>query len=107
MPCRRQGDPLGTCHRVEVDGLHQSWLDLLKDLAWGRYRGENHVLNVYETSFSHLHNMGVPRGVFPGGSDSKESTCNAGVLGSIPVLGRSPGGGNGNPLLYSCLENPH
>ena len=48
MPCRRQGDPLGTCRRVEVDGLHQSWLDLLKDLAWGRYRGENHVLNVYE-----------------------------------------------------------
>ena len=48
MPCRRQGDPLGTCRRVEVDGLRQSWLDLLKDLAWGRYRGENHVLNVYE-----------------------------------------------------------
>ena len=51
--------------------------------------------------------MGVPRGVVPGGSDGKESTCNAGVLGSIPVLGRSPGGGNGSPLQYSCLENPH
>ena len=32
---------------------------------------------------------------------------NAGDLGSIPGLGRSPGGGNGNPLQYSCLENPH
>ena len=44
---------------------------------------------------------------FPGGSVSKESACNAGHLGSIPGLGRSPGGGNGNPLQYSCLENPH
>ena len=37
---------------------------------------------------------------------SKESACNAGDLGSIPGLGRSPGEGNGNPLQYSCLENP-
>ena len=44
---------------------------------------------------------------FPGGSDSKESTCNEGDLGSIPGLGRSPGGGHGNPLQSSCLENPH
>ena len=44
---------------------------------------------------------------FPGGSDGKESTCNAGYLGLIPGLGRSPGGGHGNPLQYSCLENPH
>ena len=44
---------------------------------------------------------------FPGGSDGKESACNAGTLGSIPGLGRSPGGGHGNPLQYSCLENPH
>ena len=43
---------------------------------------------------------------FPGGSVGKESTCNAGGLGSIPGLGRSPGEGNGNPLQYSCLENP-
>ena len=44
---------------------------------------------------------------FPGGSDDKESTCNAGALGSIPGLGRSPGGGHGNPLQYSCPENPY
>ena len=43
---------------------------------------------------------------FPGGSDGKESACNVGDLGSIPELGRSPGGGHGNPLQYSCLENP-
>ena len=42
---------------------------------------------------------------FPGGSDSKESTYNAGDLGSAPGLGRSPGGGHGNPLQYSFLEN--
>ena len=44
---------------------------------------------------------------FPGGSDSKESACNVGDLGSTPGLGRSPRGGHGNPLQYSCLENPH
>ena len=43
---------------------------------------------------------------FPGGSDGKVSAYNAGDLGSIPGLGRSPGEGNGNPLQYSCLENP-
>ena len=43
---------------------------------------------------------------FPGGSDGKASTRNAGDLGSIPEPGRSPGEGNGNPLQYSCLENP-
>ena len=42
---------------------------------------------------------------FPGGSDGKESVCNAGDPGSIPESGRSPGKGNGNPLQYSCLEN--
>ena len=42
----------------------------------------------------------------PYGSDGKESACDAGDLGSIPGSGRSPGEGNGNPLQYSCLENP-
>ena len=41
----------------------------------------------------------------PGGSDGKESACNAGDLGLIPGLGRSPGEGNGHPLQSSCLEN--
>ena len=43
---------------------------------------------------------------FPGGSDGKESACNTGDPGLIPGSGRSPGEGNGNPLQYSCLENP-
>ena len=42
----------------------------------------------------------------PGGLDIKESASNAGDMGSVPGLGRSPGEGNGNPLQYSCLENP-
>ena len=43
---------------------------------------------------------------FLSGSDSKESACSVGDPGSVPGLGRSPGEGNGNPLQYSCLENP-
>ena len=45
-------------------------------------------------------------GGFPGGSGSKASAYNVGDPGSIPGSGRSPGEGNGNPLQYSCLENP-
>ena len=44
---------------------------------------------------------------FPGGSDGKESTCNAGDAGLIPGLGGSPGEETGHPLQYSCLENRH
>jgi len=47
--------------------------------------------------------MKTETGSFPGGSDGKESTCNAGDLGLIPGSGRSPGEGNGNPL---CLRFP-
>ena len=48
---------------------------------------------------------GLP-GELPGGSDSKASAYNAGDLESIPGSGRPPREGNGNPLQYSCLENP-
>ena len=44
---------------------------------------------------------------FPSGSDGKESAYNAGDLGSVPGLGRCPGGGHGNPLQYSYLYTPH
>ena len=44
--------------------------------------------------------------IIPGGSDAKESAYNMGDPGSIPASGRSSGEGNGNPLHYSCLENP-
>ena len=43
---------------------------------------------------------------FPGGSGGKVSACNAGNPGLIPGSGKAPGEGNGNPLQYSCLENP-
>ena len=49
--------------------------------------------------------LGFPGG-FPGGSEVKASASNVGDVGSIPGSGRSPGEGNGNPLQYSCLENP-
>ena len=49
---------------------------------------------------------GIKEDLFLGASDGKVSAYNAGDLGSIPGLGRSPGEGNGNPLQYSCLENP-
>ena len=44
---------------------------------------------------------------FPGGSDGNKSACHTGDLGSVPGWGRSPGERNGNPLQYSCPENPH
>ena len=44
---------------------------------------------------------------FPGDSDGKELANSVGDLGSVPRMGRSPGGGHGNPLQYSCLVNPH
>ena len=59
----------------------------------------------YCTHFAHFSLLVFIKG-FPGGSEVKASACNAGDPGSIPRLGRSPGEGNGNPLQYSCLENP-
>ena len=53
-----------------------------------------------------LFEAGILRQGFPGGSEHKEYDCNSGGLGSIPGSGRSFGEGNGNPLQYSCLENP-
>ena len=47
-----------------------------------------------------------PKKGFPAGAEVKASACNVGDLASIPGSGRSPGEGNGNPLQYSCLENP-
>ena len=63
------------------------------------------VVHGVAKSRTQLSDLGFPAG-FPGGSDGKESTCKAGDLGSVPGLGRSPGGGHGSPLQYSCLENP-
>ena len=62
------------------------------------------MCSITKVNFFHL--LSVFSLGFPGGLDSKESTCNAVDLGSVPELGRSLGKGNGNPLQYSCLENP-
>ena len=50
--------------------------------------------------------IGICFALFPSGSDDKEPTCNAEDPGSVPGLGKPPGEGRGNPLQYSCLENP-
>ena len=56
--------------------------------------------------FSFLPPLFICAVIFPSGSDNKESACNEGDLGSIPGLGRFPGGGHGNPLQYSCWRIP-
>ena len=58
--------------------------------AWGKGGGRGKKANI---------------DIFPGGSDGKESACNAGDLGSVPGLGRFPGEGNGYPLQYFSLDN--
>ena len=65
----------------------------------------NHVTRFHGGKRTYLGLVSVEEG-FPAGSDEKQSACNVGGLGSIPGSGRSPGGGCGNPLQYSCLENP-
>ena len=62
---------------------------------------------MYIHHYLHIEKCNVSIDVyFPGGSDGKECVCNARDPGSVPGSGRSPGEGNGNPLQYSCLENP-
>ena len=65
------------------------------------------LVNLHDVPYNKIQ-LKVPSTIcdFPGGSDSKASVYNTGDPGSIPGLGRSPGEGNGNPLQYSCLENP-
>ena len=59
------------------------------------------ICSICFVEYSFLLSMG-----FPGGSEVKAPASNVGNLGSIPGSGRSPEEGNGNPLPYSCLENP-
>ena len=72
--------------------------------VWGE-REQSQFTNRKETCVG-IRDIHVEQG-FPGGLAGKESACNAGDPGSISRLGRSPGEGHGNPLQYSCLENPH
>ena len=83
-----------------------SWLKLL----WEKYA--SFILSCFASWMQtrmriyRIGTVSIGKG-FPCGSADKESACNAGDLGSIPGLGRSPGRGHDNPLQYSCLENPH
>ena len=88
--------------------IYASWSLDAVDYSFGRCASS--VLSVLFLLLFSYHMGSLPkkafRGGFPGGSEVKVSAWNAGGLGSIPGLGRFPGEGNGNPLQYSCLENP-
>ena len=87
------------CPCNEYSGLisfRMDWLDLLA--VQGTFKS---LLQHHSSKASFPWASG-----FPGGSSGKQSAYNVGDLGSIPGLGRSPGG-QGNPLQYSCLKNPH
>ena len=70
--------------------------------GWQKMRWLGSITDSMDMNFSKFREIGG----FPGGSDGKESACNAGHPGPILGSGRSPGQGNGNRLQYSCLGNP-
>ena len=77
-------------------------------------RGSNRRLALFTVLFGVCALCAISKGrkdldmmTFPGSSAGKGSTHNVGDLGLIPGSGRSPGGGHGNPVQYSCPENPH
>ena len=84
--------------RKQVSCRHSSW-SLSKTLEEKLLLLVHWLLQQWDQENGHFHELD--------GSDGKESTCNAGDLGSVSGLGRCPGGGDGNPLQYSCLEHPH
>ena len=89
------------CFITRVQFSFRDWLCLV-----GRQALTLGNLRTYWSSLTHAGYLKLYELTFTGGSEVKASACNAGDLGSIPGLGRSPGEGNGNPLQYSCLKNP-
>ena len=87
-----------------LGGTEQRARGFIPVLEWHRIENVsivyfwNFPFNIFDSQFT--------LGYFPGGSDGKVSVYNVGDLGSISGSGRFPGEGNGNPLQYSCLENP-
>ena len=75
----------------------------IKTLKWSTLKKKKNLLRINEKQWLSTY---LIMQSFPGGSEDKASACDAGGPGSIPGWGRSPGEGNGNPLQYSCLENP-
>ena len=81
--------------------------DPVTELPEARYgRFETLQKKKMEDLYEDINPLPIPERGLPRRLSGKESTCNAGVMGSIAGLGRSPGGEHGNPLEYSCLENP-
>ena len=95
------GNPL-QCSCLENSRDGGAWWDAVSGVAQSRTQ-----LKQLSSSSSSIHPLLWARGFLPGGSEDKESSCNAGDLDSIPGLGRSPRGQHGNPLQYSCLKNTH
>ena len=108
IPWSRKWQPtpvflLGRSHGQRIPACHSTWdckkLDMTEKLSTNK---------TYIVCMHLFSEIGVTNQLwgFSGSSAGKESACNAGDPGSIPALGRSPRVGNGNPLQYSCLENP-
>ena len=75
-------------------------------VPWTAKSSNQSILKEINPQWIGLSRLDIAEGFFPGGSESEVSACSVGDLDSIPESGRSPGEGNGNPLQYSCLENP-
>ena len=94
---------LGGRMTLEQMGILANLLLFFYDSTYKGY----HMMPVFVSISLNARTTGLAStSIFPGGSNGKVSTCNAGDLRLAPGLGRSPGGGHGNPLQYSCLENP-
>ena len=86
--------------------IKHAFLYVSKEIKMLLKAGTNKIKwNIPKTVMEFIFDDYIMRGL-PSGSIGIEFACNAGDLGSTPRLGRSPGGGHGNPLQYSCPENP-
>ena len=96
------------CHPLLLPSIFPSIRVFYNELSWNKRRGYSPesisiTYKIFSVGLNRIHQLPA---IVPDGSDGKASAYNAGDPGSIPGLGRSPGEGNGNPLRYSCLENP-
>ena len=97
--------PKNTQNYHTIEFISHSSKVMLKILQARLQQYVNHELTDVQAGFRKGRGLFICSLGFPGGSGGKESICNGGDLGLIPGLGRAPGGGHGNPLQSSCLEN--